>query len=489
MPYRDDRFPDCQRAMPSARRVVLLALFLIAVTCGPVAHAHLPAAASAGQRVLEAASGESLEDGDMAWTLTATLLLLMISVPGFSLFYGGLVRKKNVLSVMMQCFFLTGWMSIVWALWGYSLSFGDDTASGWMRWLGSGQFLGLRGVASYWDEQLGRAVLPTYKGMPRLNHMLLQGMYFSIAPVLLCGAFAERMKFGALVLFATLWGTLVYCPLARWTWDSGPLAYGAADALLGGALDYAGGLVVHASAGVSAFVCALFVGKRLGYRLEPMPPHNLTYTTLGAALLWVAWFGFNTGHWVGSGLWSLSTAVVATHLSAASGAVAWAGWERISRGKPTVLGASSGAVAGLVGITSAAGFVHPLSALVIGLLSGLACSFACTTLKRRLGYDDSLDAFGIHGVGGTLGALLAGVFATRAAGQFGDGRPLGLIDGNFQLLASQLVALGVTYLLAIIMTFVVLKFVDATIGLRVSQDSELQGLDVAEHGEEGYIFL
>jgi ammonium transporter, Amt family len=318
--------------------------------------------------------------------------------------------------------------------------------------------------------------------------MLFQGMFFIITPALMCGAFAERMKFSAVVMLSILWGTFVYCPLCHWVWDAGPLAYGEPGAILGGALDYAGGTVVHVSSGISALVCALLVGKRLGHGIEPMPPHNLTYTTLGAAMLWVGWFGFNAG----SGLAAdelASQAMVVTHFSAAAGALAWACLEWVLRGRPSVLGTSSGAVAGLVCITPAAGFVSLLPALVMGALAGLVCFYACTGLKNWIGYDDSLDAFGVHGVGGALGAILTGVFATRACQDVNEGQPVGLIDGNPQLLFGQSVAIIVTMLFASVVTFFILKVVDATVGLRVSQEREIEGLDVTEHGEEGYIYL
>jgi ammonium transporter, Amt family len=426
--------------------------------------------------------------GDNAWMLTCSALVLFMTAPGLALFYSGLVRKKNVLSVMMQCLFLMALMTVIWALWGYTLAFGGDSSSGWNRWIGSTEFLAMSQVSRYWDTETQSVLTPMEGSLPRLTHMLFQGMFFIITPALMCGAFAERMKFSAVVMLSILWGTFVYCPLCHWVWDAGPLAYGEPGAILGGALDYAGGTVVHVSSGISALVCALLVGKRLGHGIEPMPPHNLTYTTLGAAMLWVGWFGFNAG----SGLAAdelASQAMVVTHFSAAAGALAWACLEWVLRGRPSVLGTSSGAVAGLVCITPAAGFVSLLPALVMGALAGLVCFYACTGLKNWIGYDDSLDAFGVHGVGGALGAILTGVFATRACQDVNEGQPVGLIDGNPQLLFGQSVAIIVTMLFASVVTFFILKVVDATVGLRVSQEREIEGLDVTEHGEEGYIYL
>jgi Amt family ammonium transporter len=327
--------------------------------------------------------------------------------------------------------------------------------------------------------------------------MLFQGMFFVITPALICGAFAERMKFSTMVVFMILWGTLVYCPIAHWVWGGGVLAYGTPHAqkfAFNGALDFAGGTVVHISSGVSALVCALVLGRRLGFGTEPMPPHNLTYTALGAALLWVGWFGFNAGSALAADGVAAS-AFAATHFSASAGALAWAGIEWVMRGKPTLLGACSGAVAGLVCITPASGYVTCMPAIIMGAAAGLVCYVACTTLKGALGYDDSLDAFGVHGIGGTLGALLTGVFATRAIGSAIDPAtgsavvsPLGLLEGG-TLLAGQATAVVGTWIFAIVVTFVLLKVLDAVMGLRVATQQEVQGLDLTQHGEEGYIFI
>jgi ammonium transporter, Amt family len=421
-----------------------------------------------------------------AWILTCSMLVLFMTAPGLALFYSGLVRKKNVLGVMMQCIFLMGLMTLVWALWGYSLAFGGSG-----RWLGNADYLFLWDVVRTWDPQANAPVTPMEGPIPRLTHMLFRGMFFIFTPALICGAFAERMKFSALVAFMVLWGTFVYCPLCHWVWDGGLLAFvktgQSGNGLAGGSLDFAGGTVVHISSGVSALVIALVLGKRLGYGREPMPPHNLTYTAIGAAMLWVGWLGFNAGSSLACDELT-SSVFAATHLSAAAGAVTWASIEWYRRGKPSILGTCTGTIAGLVCITPAAGFVNPMWAIVFGITGGGLCYFACTTLKRRLGYDDSLDAFGVHGVGGTLGAILTGVFATRACWNIDDGRPLGLIEGQVRVLLGQVVAVAVTYVFAAVATLVLLRIVDAVLGLRVSQEQESHGLDISQHGEEGYIF-
>jgi Amt family ammonium transporter len=310
-------------------------------------------------------------------------------------------------------------------------------------------------------------------------------MLFIIAPALICGAFAERMKFNAMALFSLLWGTFVYCPLAHWIWGGGLLSFDIG--LLGGALDFAGGTVVHISSGVSALIAALVLGPRLGFRREPMPPHNLTYTSLGAGMLWVGWLGLNSGSALISNELTAS-AFASTHFAAAGGALSWLIVERIYRGKPTVLGASSGLVAGLVCITPAAGHVNPMPALTMGIIAGIACYFACSLFKRLFKYDDALDVFGIHAIGGTLGALLTGIFATRACWDIGSGRPLGLLEGG-SVLAGQAVATLVAWIYTALATWLLLKIVDMLIGLRVPANEERQGLDVTQHGEEGYIFL
>jgi Amt family ammonium transporter len=438
-----------------------------------------------------AAAPVPIDTGNNAWVLTASALVLLMTAPGLAMFYGGLVRKKNVLSVMMQCIFLMGMMAVVWALWGYSFSFGGFLDKDPHPWFGNSDYLLMKNVQPEWGKD-GTVHLPMYEAgkIPLLTHMLFQGMFFIITPGLICGAFAERMKFSTMVVFTLLWGTFVYCPIAHWVWGGGVFTYGAEHSIAGGALDFAGGTVVHISSGVSALICALLIGKRLGYGTEAMPPHNLTYTAIGAALLWVGWFGFNAGSALAAdGV--AATAFAATHFSAAAGTIAWAAMEWITKGKPTVLGACSGAVAGLVCITPASGYVLPMPALFMGLAAGVVCFLACTTVKSAFGYDDSLDAFGVHGVGGTLGALLTGVFATRAVGAVsGDhaSDPLGLLEGG-GLLKGQLAATALSWVFAAVVTFVLLKILDATMGLRVSTQDEMEGLDVSQHGEEGYIFL
>lgn len=424
-----------------------------------------------------------------AWLLLCSALVLFMTAPGLAMFYGGLVRKKNVISVMMQCVFLMGLMTLVWAIIGYTIAFGGNSGEADKNlFVGNMQFLLMNNVGCTWDDKAGAAVVPMNGTMPEFTFMLFQGMFFIITPALICGAFAERMKFSAMAVFMVLWGVIVYCPLCHWVWDAGFLAFGAKGALAGGAIDFAGGTVVHISSGVTALICALVLGQRQGYKKIPMPPHNLTYTAMGAAMLWFGWFGFNAGSALApDGI--AATAFAATHFSAAAGAVAWALIEWVTHKKPTLLGTCSGAVAGLVCITPAAGYVNPMPAILMGLAAGVVCFFACTKLKNALGYDDSLDAFGVHGIGGILGAVLTGVFATRACNSLSGGKPFGLIDGNSSLIIGQLAAVGVTVLYAAVVSLVLLKLIDFTIGLRVSKDAESQGLDLTEHGEEGYIFM
>jgi len=415
----------------------------------------------------------TLDSGNVAWMLTSSALVLMMTAPGLTLFYGGLVRKKNILSIMMQCTFLAGMMTVLWAVVGYSWAFGGSDPH-----LGNMDHLFLKGIIPDGKEL---TLLASGKGM---IFCVFQGMFFIITPALICGAFAERMKFSTMAVFSCLWGLVVYCPIAHWVWsDNGWLNGANADALFPG-LDFAGGTVVHISSGVSALLCALVMGKRLGFRQEPMPPHNLTYTCTGAALLWVGWFGFNAGSALAANEVAIN-AFVATHFAAAAGVLAWSIAEWIGHGKPTTLGACSGAVAGLVGITPAAGAVNPLHAILIGISVGVLCYLACTKLKNTLGYDDSLDAFGVHGVGGTVGAILTGVFATKTV----TGGISGLIEHNPQQILNQLVGVGAAMTLSLVGTFCLLKLLDATMGLRVNQEAELQGLDLSQHGEEGYLFL
>jgi Amt family ammonium transporter len=468
---------------------VLVGLFFVAcVAWNTIVLAGEPASESA-----PAPQEPKLDSGDNAWMLTSSALVLMMTGPALALFYCGLVRKKNVLSVMMQCVFLMCLMTVIWALYGYTLAFGYNEVNGEVqnpKWIGSTRFLFMEHAGATWKD--GKPFIELFPGLtiPVMTHMLFQGMFFIITPALICGAFAERMKFSTMVVFMVLWGTLVYCPLAHWVWGGGILAYTVPanpNAIAGGALDFAGGTVVHISSGVSALVCALLIGKRLGYGSQPMPPHNLTYTVIGAALLWFGWFGFNAGSALASnGL--AASAFTATHFAAAAGGLTWAGIEWLMRGKPTVLGTCSGVVAGLVCITPASGFVTPMPALLMGVAVGIVCYFACTAIKSRFKYDDALDAFGVHGVGGTLGAILTGVFATGATGAFSDNKMLGLLEGG-PVLKAQIIAVLITWVLAIVGTTIILKVLDATMGLRVSREAEVEGLDLSQHGEEGYILI
>jgi Amt family ammonium transporter len=419
--------------------------------------------------------------GNNAWMLTSSALVLFMTVPGLAMFYGGLVRRKNVLGVIMQCMFLMCLMTILWALYGYSFAFGGSEP-----YLGNTDYLFMNGVQRSWDEATNTVVEPMAGAIPRLTHMLFQGMFFIITPALICGAFAERMKFSAMVLFSILWGTIVYVPLCHWVWGGGILAFGFPHAIMGGALDFAGGTVVHISSGISALVCALFLGKRIGFGQEDMRPHNLTYTALGAGMLWVGWFGFNAGSELASDHLT-SSAFATTHFAAAAGGLAWAAYEWLTRGKPSVLGVASGVVAGLVCITPGAGFVNVMPAIFMGAAAGVVCALACSKVKAAFGYDDSLDAFGVHGVGGTLGAVLTGVFATRAAWDVAEGKPLGLLEGG-GVLPGQVVAILITWVFSIAATIVILLVINATIGLRVSEKDERTGLDMSQHEEEGYIF-
>ena len=415
--------------------------------------------------------------GDNAWMLVCSALVLLMTGPGLALFYGGLVRRKNVLSTMMQSFIMMVVITIVWAIFGYSLSFAKGSAI-----IGGLDYLFLRGV----DGTPNAAYAAT---IPQQTFMVFQLMFAIITPALITGAFAERMKFSAMLAFCTLWSVIVYFPLAHMVWGDG----GYLNAFLGGnvkALDFAGGTVVHISSGFSALVCALYLGKRIGYPKTPFTPHNLVLSVIGACLLWVGWFGFNAGSALSAGALA-SNAFVTTHFGAAAAALGWLLVEWIRQGKPTVLGGISGAVAGLVGITPAAGFVTPMSALIIGFLAGVICFVAVAEVKKRLGYDDSLDAFGIHGVGGFTGAILTGVFATSTANSLlldeKNGVNLqGLAYGNAKQVLNQLIACLVAIAFGVIGSYVILKVVDLTIGVRASGEDELTGLDISQHGEEGY---
>ena len=414
---------------------------------------------------------------DNAWMLASSALVLMMTGPGLALFYGGLVRKKNVLATMMQSFAMMAVITILWALVLYSLCFGSGTS-----------FIG--GLGNVFLHGVGAQPDPDYAAtIPLQTFMIYQLMFAIITPALISGAFAERMKFSAMLLFMVLWSMLVYAPMAHMVWGKGGLL----NASLGGrfpTLDFAGGTVVHITSGLSALMCALLLGKRLGYPKELMPPHSVVLSFMGACLLWVGWFGFNAGSALSAG--SLATsAFVATHFGAASAAIGWITAEWLRNGKPSALGAISGCVAGLVAITPAAGFVGPMPALAIGFIAGVCCYFMVAKVKVALGYDDSLDAFGVHGVGGTIGALLTGVFASRAINPIfkdaqGSALPVGLIDGNAHQMLNQLVGVAVAIALAVVGTLVILKVVDAVIGLRVPGEHEVEGLDLTQHGEEGY---
>jgi len=409
--------------------------------------------------------------------LTSSALVLMMTGPGLALFYGGLVRKKNVLATMMQSFAMMAVITVLWAVAGYSFAFGPGNS-----FFGGFHHLLLRHV--------GLAPDPAYAAtIPTQTFMVYQLMFALITPALITGAFAERMKFSAMLLFLILWSLVVYDPMAHMVWGKSGLL----NASLGGrfpTLDFAGGTVVHISSGVSALVCALYLGKRLGYPKTPMPPHSVVLSFIGACLLWVGWFGFNAGSALAAGGLATS-AFVATHFGAAAATVGWSGAEWLRNGKPSALGAISGAVAGLVAITPAAGFVGPRAALVIGLIAGAFCFWMVTAVKARFAYDDSLDAFGVHGAGGTIGALLTGVFASSVINPMfkdasGKTLPSGLLEGNAHQLLNQAVGVLVAWGLAIVGTLIILKIVDKLIGLRVSEDEESQGLDLSQHGEEGY---
>jgi Amt family ammonium transporter len=473
-------------------------LFLATVTMVLADDAPAPSASGTATEGKEAAAAptatlpapdpeDNFSAADNAWMMVSSLLVLMMTAPGLALFYGGLVRKKNILGVMMQCIFLMGVMSVIWAIYGYSLAFGGDVFGGV---IGGGDYLFMNGVMPHWDDAAKRIVTPMVGSIPRSIHMVFQMMFFIITPALICGAFAERMKFSTMVAFSILWGTIVYCPLAHWVWsDNGWLFTGTYASY-----DFAGGTVVHISSGFSALICAILIGRRLGFGQEPMPPHNLTYTYIGATMLWVGWFGFNAGSALGANQLA-ANAFLATHLSAAMGTVVWAGLEWVLRGKPSILGACSGAVAGLVCITPACGMVTPLAAIVMGAAASTVCFYFCTTVKSKFKYDDALDAFGVHGVGGTLGAILTGVFATRdilgkaaTADKPADFSPKGLLEGNANQVVNQLIGVGAAIALTVVGTVILLKILDAMMGLRVTQQEELQGLDVSQHGEEGYIF-
>jgi Amt family ammonium transporter len=410
-----------------------------------------------------ASRAPQLDKGDTAWLLTCSALVLMMTIPGLFLFYGGLVRGKNVLGTIMQSFMIVALVSIQWVLFGYSLAFGPDIGS----LVGTLEWIGLNGV--------GTSPNPDYVAtVPHLAFMLFQMMFAIITPALITGTFAERAKFSTFIVFILLWATFVYDPLAHWVWGKGWLG-----AL--GALDFAGGTVVHISSGASALVAACMFGRRIGYNYEAMAPHNLPFSVIGASLLWVGWFGFNAGSALSAdGL--AAVAFMTTNTAAAAATLSWVFVEWATRGKPTALGAASGAVAGLVSITPAAGFVGPISALIIGAVGGVLCYSACN-MKTQFGYDDSLDVVGVHGVGGTWGALATGLFASKAVNAAGNN---GLFFGNPYQLWIQFVGVVATIVLAVGVTAVILTILKATMGLRIAEDEERMGLDLSQHNERGY---
>ena len=438
-----------------------------------------PTADVQAQRIsnLEQQTADARSAADNSWMLTSSALVLMMTGPGLALFYGGLVRKKNVLSTMLQSFAMMAVISVLWALVGYSLAFGSGNS-----FIGGFHNLFLRGV--------GLQPQPDYSAtIPQQTYMVYQLMFAIITPALITGAFAERMKFSAMLLFMILWSFVVYDPMAHMVWGKD----GFLNAALGGrfpTLDFAGGTVVHVTSGVSALVCALYLGRRLGYPREAMPPHSVVLSFIGACMLWVGWFGFNAGSALAAGGLATS-AFVATHFGAAAAVIGWCLAEWWRNGKVSALGAISGAVAGLVAITPAAGFVGPMPAMLIGLIAGAFCYYMVAAVKARFGYDDSLDAFGVHGAGGTLGAVLTGIFASSAVNPIfkdaqGNVLPSGMIEGNFHQILNQLMGIAIAWTLAIVGTLIILKIVDMTVGLRVSEEHEVMGLDLSQHGEEGY---
>jgi Amt family ammonium transporter len=401
---------------------------------------------------------DKINSGDTAWMLASTALVLMMTIPGLALFYGGMVRKKNVLATLMQSFAITCVVTLLWWLIGYSWAFtpGSPYLGGSTRALFNGM--------SFMKDANKLTVSHLALTIPETVYAMFQLTFAIITPALIAGAFADRMKFSAMLVFMSVWSLLVYCPIAHWVWEpSGWLA-------VKGVLDYAGGTVVHINAGIAGLASCLVLGKRLGYNREPMPPHNLTFTLIGASLLWVGWFGFNAGSATAAD-GRAGMAMAATQIATAAAALSWMLTEWLAKGKPSVLGIASGAVAGLVAITPASGFVGPTPAVVIGLVAGVVCFFAATTLKSALGYDDSLDAFGVHCIGGIVGALLTGVFASKE------------ISGADGSVVTQLWGVGTTLIYGFTVSFIILKVIDMTIGLRVTEEQERVGLDISLHGE------
>ncbi len=421
---------------------------------------------------LDKATKNAQMSGDNSWMLTSSALVLMMTGPGLALFYGGLVRKKNVLGTMMHSFILMATVSVIWAIIGYSLCFAEGSA-----FIGDFRYVFLRGV--------GADPNADYAGtIPQQTWMIYQLMFAIITPALISGAFAERMKFSAMLLFMTLWSFFIYFPMAHMVWGKGGFLSGT----LGGVIpawDFAGGTVVHITSGVSALVCALYIGKRKGYPHESMRPHSVVLSVIGACLLWVGWFGFNAGSALNAGPLATSAFIV-THFATAAAVIGWMLVEWMVVGKPSVLGAISGAVAGLVAITPASGFVKPMPAMLIGFAAGVVCYLMVSKVKQMFGYDDALDAFGVHGIGGTLGAILTGIFATKEVNDLRMGKPMGLIDGDAGQVMNQLIAVAISWGIAIVGTLIILKICDVVMGVRVNDQDETQGLDLSMHGEEGY---
>jgi Amt family ammonium transporter len=469
--------------IPSIRALLLLSLVTLGALLAPVVSLAQPATNPSGpatQAQIAALNDKitaAQSSADNAWMLTSAALVLMMTGPGLALFYGGLVRKKNILGTMMQSFAMMGIITMLWAVISYSLAFGHGSG-----FIGGFEYLFLHGVSLSPDGFYSASI-------PHQTYMVYQLMFAIITPALITGAFAERMKFSAMCAFMILWSIIVYDPMAHMVWGVGGLLNSNGGKFP--CLDFAGGTVVHVTSGVSALVTALYLGKRIGYPKTAMPPHSLVLSFIGACLLWVGWFGFNAGSAVNAS--SLATsAFVATHFAAAAAAVSWTIAEWIHNGKPTALGAISGAVAGLVAITPASGFVQPMPAIIIGLIAGVFCFQMVTRVKSWFSYDDSLDAFGVHGAGGTIGALLTGVFAAAVInpvyGKDASGNllPTGALEGNWHQLLNQSIGVAIAWGLSIVGTLIILFVVDKTIGLRMSPDDEATGLDLSQHGEEGY---
>jgi len=452
------------------------------------AGANMQSRVDALEKSLQSAQAENAKaqakaqtSGDNAWMLVSSALVLLMTGPGLALFYGGLVRQKNILGTMMQSFAMMCLVTIIWAICGYSLAFGHGNA-----FIGGFEHIFLHGVSNTVDPS--NFYVTT---IPEQTYMIYQLMFAIITPALITGAFAERMKFSSMAVFLSLWSIVVYSPMAHMVWGVGGFLN--ANGGHTPSLDFAGGTVVHITSGVSALVTALYLGKRLGYPKEKMSPHSLVLSFIGACLLWVGWFGFNAGSALGATPLATS-AFINTHFATATAALGWTVFEWFHNGKPTALGAISGAVAGLVAITPASGYVQPMSALAIGLAAGFFCSFMVFKVKSIFGYDDSLDAFGVHGAGGTLGAILTGIFATRlinpalGSDAAGNPNPTGAFDGHWSQILNQLTGVGLSWIVSIAGTLVLLFAVDKLMGLRVSPEDEHTGLDLSQHGEEGYDF-